>query len=284
MWGVLLSLIAASPTVSVVATSSTAEAIRARVEREVGDVAWRDEGADLALLVLPEGASWRLEIVEGTSVLERRTIEATDRDAATRVAALLLVDAMDRWTPPPEPPEPEAPKRLRASAAVEGVAWGTPFTPLPGVSVALSVDLGALRIGARAGWRRWCCGVATESIDADPQTLSLLAEVDVGIFRLGELQVGIAGGIGVAHDRVQAVAIFPGGRGPPDRTTDWQLAGRATGWIGFALSRVDLRLAAGAWIQGGTLTVAFPEFFEDVEPLRRGVVSPYLALETGVRF
>lgn len=284
MWGVLLSLIAASPTVSVVATSSTTEAIRSRVAREVGEVAWRDEGADLALVVLPEGASWRLEIVEGTSVLERRTIDATDRDAATRVAALLLVDAMDRWTPPPEPPEPPTPKRLRASAALEGVAWGSPFTPMPGVSVAMSFDLGGIRIGARAGWRRWCCGVASESIEADPHTLSLIAEVDVGLFRLGELQVGLAGGIGVAHDRVEAVAIFPGGRGPPEQTTDWQLAGRATGWVGFALSRVDLRLAAGAWIQGGTLAVELPEFFDAVEPLRRGVVSPYLALETGVRF
>ncbi len=278
---VSLLVVAGAPSIAIDGPAELASEVRARVERELGAVEWTDADGDLSLVIRREAERLSVRILEGEATLESREVDATDPDAATRVVALLLVDAIERWRPPPAPP-PEPPA-WRIAAAVEGLSWASPFTPQTGASVGAARRIGPLWIGARIAWRRFCCTITAEDLGANARTLSATGEVRWEIATFGRIDLGVTGALGIAHDRVEATAIFPGGRGPPEVTSQAQLAGRAAGWIGVRAGPLDAGLAGGLWVQASTLRVRLPTGFEGTE-LSRGIVAPYLAGEVGVRF
>lgn len=271
----------AAPSVSIDAPAEIAAEVRTRVERELETVEWADEGADLELVIGREGDVLSVRILEGEAPIETRSIDATDPGAASRVVALLLVDAIERWRPPPEPPPP--PPSWRLAIAAEGLTWGSPSTAQNGASLAAARRIGPVWVGARIAWRRFCCTIVAEDIEANARTLSGTGEVRWDITKLGQFEVGLAGALGVANDRVEATAIFPGGRGPPDVTAQTQVAARATAWAAIRIEIIEFALAGGVWVQGSTLRVRLPAGFEGTE-LSRGIVAPYLAAEIGVLF
>lgn len=268
----------AAPRVAIEGEPGRVADVRERVERELGVVRWTSTSSavDLRFVIAGDDPEWSVDLYERDDVIDTRRVDAKDREAALRVVALVVVDAIDRWVPPP--PLPPVRRWLFLEVAAEVLSWTQPFTPQLGASIAARVRAGPVWVGVRGGAQRWCCGIGSEGIEADALTLSALAEVSLPLGRLAFAELGLDGGIGVARDRVEAVAIFPGGRGPPDVSTHLAPAGRAVAWarIGDA---VGLTISAGVWLQGASETVRLPSPYDvTASPLRRGVVAPYLAV------
>ena len=247
--------------------------------------------------------SLRLSIVDRAGItLVDRALEG-EREAAVRVAALLIVEARESWSPAPvrSPPPIEA-------IAAEAVVTSTPASSWyaggsAGVGLGMWASRAQLAFGAAAyvgisdfevgasfsiAGRGCACAVRTESLRVEPSSIALLAEGRWIFWRpleAFETSVWLAAGYQWETVASRVIGTFAANGPLESVATSGPIArgGISAGSLLFELVRI--RIDFGVQVQRPA-SVTLPPFEEYREApggeVRRGVVMPWGVLSLGV--
>lgn len=268
--------------------------VRDGVARERPDAIFRENVEENALLVqIEERANgWSLRTSLRGRPLDERELGA-EREAAIRLAVLLIVDRLGDLPDEPTitntetatrteaapaviPPPPPPPRSFRVELAFDFDSWASPLSLRTGISAALFYRVTKLSVGVRLRGSGLCCEISGEGIDGNARAFAAMAEAAYPV----SSWFSVMGAAGFVHEVVDAHpqdGVFEG-PGALEAASQTSVLGRIGFRGDFALpADFGLTFAFGAELLSGSLSVRLPPpYSSGREPLDRGQLGPFL--------
>ena len=303
-WGAWWLLLVPLPTIAhaaettiFVKNATVAPDLSDRLRDELPPVAFA-RTASAADLTAELSVPLRLRIRDRSGItLVDRVLEG-GRDAAVRVAVLLIAEAQKSWRPPIPPVPPPVRTSTGAVAAVGwrlgGLAgaglsmWTTEATPLLLVALSGYAGFGDLEIGLDASFTTFVAGgVETASLRGAPRAFAGAIEGRWWFWRpAASLGVSLWAAAGYQYEwvRAQVIGGFATGTvGPLETRTFHSPVGRAGLGLEVLLDRIPVRLDVGVFFQPEA-RVALPDPYTEAQgaEIARGVALPWGRITIGI--
>jgi len=231
----------------------------------------------------------RVTMTGGRALLDRRVSLERGVEPALRVALLLIVEAIEQAPARRTPvvatttvaqPAPEPGVGLALAAWGHAVWWGTPSVPQLGASLSASIVLDAVMVSVGVAFAGPpCCALSGAVLDGDALEISGQLVASYQLLSTGIFGLRGRAGVGLAYERADVVAQFPGGASVPQVHEAIDPYAEVGAELGLAaLSGLDVVLAGGVRARFARLRVILPAGDDNLDA---GLIVPWLQL--GVR-